>query len=162
MSGAARGPAPPGVRLSVRADVQIAVDGASATLTGDGQRLVFATDEPGIILDSLIGAALPVGIDSLDGPGAVGRLAEALRAASVNLDFRGPRGTIASLGAGVDSTLGRVLTGSRSLSPGAPAAVTPLVWQLVRRQPAARAAGIALATLVTWRMLARMQRRRRS
>ena len=148
----------------MRADLQLDLDGASATLTGDGDRLVLATGQPGSLLDSLAGASFPVGAGRADGQSAngrtaVGRVAEALRDAGITLDVRGPRGTVASLGSGVDSAWGRVLAGSRALRPGAPAAVGPLLFQAVRRRPAARAAGIAVATIVGIVVASRARRR---
>jgi hypothetical protein len=68
---------------------------------------------------------------------------------------------VASLGAGVDSPVGRVLTGSSALHPGAPAVLAPLVWQDLRRRPGARAAaGLALAGIVGI-VVAGVARRRR-
>ena len=146
MSGAGPRRGPLGdVTVSVQADLTIDLDGTAATLTGDGDRFVLATEKPGALVNSLTGVTLPAGVGSVPGPVGVGRIAEALREAGVNLVVRGPRGTVASLGAGVDSALGRALVGSGALRPGAPAAVGPLVWQAVRRRPAARVAGLALA-----------------
>ena len=133
------------VTVSVRADLRMDLDGASVTLTGDGDRLVLATNRPGALWDALASAPVPIRVGSASGPTGVGRVAEALREAGLNLDVRGPRGTVASLGAGVDSALGRVLAGSSALRPGAPAAVAPLLWHAVSQRPAARTAAIALA-----------------
>ena len=149
-----------GISVSVQADLRMDLDGTSATLTGDGDRLMLATERPVALWDILVSAPLPVGGGSVGGPARVGRVAEALREAGVNLDLRGPRGTVASLGAGVDSALGRVLVGSGALGPGAPAAVAPLVWQAVRRGPAARVAALALATSVAGIVLVHRARRR--
>ena len=136
------------VTVSVRADLRMDLDGASATLTGDGDRLVLATERPGALWDTLASAPFPVGVGSVSGPVGVGRLAESLREAGVNLEVRGPRGTVASLGAGVDSALGRALAGSSALRPGALAAVAALVWHAVRQRPAARIAGLTLASIL--------------
>ena len=136
------------VTVSVRADLMMDLDGASVTLTGDGDRLVLATERPLALWETLARTPLPVGVGSVSGPAGAGRVADALRDAGVNLDVRGPRGTVASLGAGVDSALGRVLAGSSALRPGGLAAVAPLMWHAVRHHPAARIAGLALATIV--------------
>ena len=147
------------VTVSIRADLRMDLDGASATLTGDGDRLVLATERPGALWDTLASAPVPIGVRPASGSAGVGRVAEALRAAGLNLDVRGPRGTVATLGAGVDSVLGRVLAGSSALRPGAPAAVAPLLWHAVRQWPAARIAAIALAIAAGFVAVRRPSRR---
>ena len=49
-------------RVSVQADLRMDLGGAAATLTGDGDRLVLATERPGALWDTLAGAPLPLSL----------------------------------------------------------------------------------------------------
>jgi hypothetical protein len=49
------------------------------------------------------------------------------------VEVTGPHGLVATVGAGVDSPLGRVLAGSRRVRLGRPAAVRPLAVAQARR-----------------------------
>lgn len=148
-------------RLAVAADLQLEVDGTAATLTGDGDHLVLRSDSPAALWDAISGAALPAGIGRVDGPRAVGLVGDALRESGLRLDVDGPHGTLARLGAGVDSRLGRVSTGSRAVQPGSPSALAPLVWHRLRQDVRLQAGAGALALAAAGAVVAVLTRRGR-
>jgi hypothetical protein len=127
-------------KLSVQADLTIEVDGDVARLTADGSALTLTADHPERVWASVLASALPAGVGELDGPRAVGRVADQLADAGLTLQVTGPRGTVADLGYGVRSRAGRVITGSAAVRPGAPGALVALV----SRRSWAVAAGVAI------------------
>jgi hypothetical protein len=133
-------------RLDVTADLVLSVDGVPATLTGSDGRLVLESADPAALWSAVVTSDLPAGIGRVDGPRGLGRLADGLRDAGVRIDVRGPRGPVASLGAGVTSAVGRVSTGSSALRPGGPRALAPLLLADLRRRrrPIAVAAAVLL------------------
>lgn len=134
--------------IRVQADLTIEVDGTLATLASDGDRLVLSSAHPERVWAAVVSAALPAGNGTLDGPRAVGRVATELAAAGLRLEVSGPRGKVAHLGDGVKSRLGRVVTGSAAVAPGAPGAVAVLLWsRLPRRAVAIAAVALSVATL---------------
>ena len=136
-------------QIRVEADLTIEVDGTPARLSSEGERLVLSSPHPERVWQAVLSSALPAGVGSLDGPRAIGRLAGELAASGVRLEVTGPRGSVAHLGQGVDSRLGRLATGSSAVAPGAPAAVAVLLWSRVsRRAGAAAAAVVVLAVAV--------------
>lgn len=159
--------ADPAPRLRVDADLSLDLQldpqphtaGVAARLTGSGDRLVLESQDPVATWDAVTGAALPTGVAGADGPRAVGRLGDALSDAGLRLDVRGPRGSIARLGDGVDSPLGRLATGSRRVAPGTPSALGPLLVARLRQERAARAAAAGVVALVL--VLAARRRRGR-
>lgn len=147
--GPAGGPA-----LEVQAELALDIDGRAASIIGSGDRLVMHLDSPGHALYAMRG---------LTSSATVGALATALRATGLRLDVEGAHGRLLSLGAGVDSVLGRWGTGSRAVSTGSPRALAYLSAQVLRRAVGRRyiasAAGVALAVLVatTLRSVVRRQ-----
>lgn len=137
--------------LSVQADLTIDVDGDTAHLTSDGAALTLTSSHPERVWASIVGAALPVGVGAIDGPRAVARIADQLVDAGLTLEVTGPRGTVADLGFGVRSRVGRVVTGSSSVRPGAPVALLTLVprrvWVAVGALVGAVVAGGAAAAI---------------
>lgn len=127
-------------QIQVEADLRFEVDGTPARLTSDGDRLVLSSTYPERVWASVLSAALPAGIGRLDGVRAVGHVASELAAAGLRLEVCGPRGKVAYLGNGVRSRLGRVVTGSAAVAPGAPSAVAVLVWHRLPHRGAAIAA----------------------
>ena len=132
-------------RLDVQADLTLDVDGVTARLHSQGDRLVLASDHPERVWSSAVSALLPAGLVLLDGPRGIAAVARALAGIGVRLDVEGPRGVVASLGAGVSSTVGRVLTGSDAVRPGAPLAVLALAWQARRRAVVVGLVGVGAA-----------------
>lgn len=139
---------PPGAALKVEAALTLEIDGRAASITGSGQRLVMHLDAPGHTVHTVQGLA---------SSWAVGQLATGLRAAGLRLDIEAAHGRLLSLGAGVDSALGRLGTGSRAVSAGSPRALVYLGAQLLRRTAAERrkasvaglGAGVLLAAAVS-------------
>lgn len=136
--------------LSVQADLTIELDGDLARLTSDGSALTLEADHPERVWASILASALPAGVGDVDGPRAVGRIADQLSDAGLSLEVTGPRGTVAHLGHGVRSRVGRVVTGSSKVQPGAPLAVVALVS---RRSRLVAGAAVALGALALARLL---------
>lgn len=146
-------------RLDVTADLTLDVDGVAAHLTGSGSRLVLTSSHPERVLDAAVASQLPAAVGRVDGPRAVGRLADMLREAGVRLEVRGPQGTVAAIGDDVRSLTGRVLTGSDAVAVGGPRALATLVWRGRRRQVLQGAGGVVVLG-VALRALSRWPRRR--
>ena len=125
---------PAGPALDVQAALSLEIDGQAASITGSGGRLVLHLDSPGHTLHAARG---------FTSSSAVGAVASGLRAAGLRLDVEGAHGRLLSLGAGVDSVLGRLGTGSRAVSTGSPRAVTYLAAQVLRRAAGRRSAAVA-------------------
>ena len=96
------------------------------------------------------------------GPGrtAVGGLADLLAPSGLTMEVTGPRGTIASLGNGVDSRLGKLVAGSRHVRLGSVRTVLPLAAAQIRGQaPSARRVGPLLAAAAVIALMGRAGRR---
>jgi hypothetical protein len=94
--------------FAVDADLRVELTTAAgrsttALVTGHGQRLRVETRRP----DQLITA-----VDRVE----MGRAAELLAAAGITVDVCGPRGPVATLGAGTSNRVGRAITGSRHVA----------------------------------------------
>lgn len=150
-------------RLDVTADLSIDLDGVTgvtgvtAHLTGSGSRLVLTSAQPERLLDAALASALPAGVGQISGPRAVGRVADLLRDAGVQLQVRGPQGTVATIGDDVRSPTGRVLTGSDAVSVGRPGALAALAWRGRRREVLVAVGGTALLTLALRTVLRRRE-----
>ena len=135
--------------LQLTADLALTVDGHQARLTGNGTDLLLTASHPVALWRSAASVPWPVGVTVGSGPRALGGLAAALSDAGLHLDVTGPRGRIAELGRGVDSGVGRGVTGSRAVRFGSPRALAATVGQ----EPVPRrtlAVGAGLALLVGW------------
>jgi len=98
------------VRLDLTADLRFRVDApgggqATGTVTADGPTLRVNTDSPTVLIRAL-------GSNDRARTAALGDL---LSTTGVTVEVSGPRGAIARFGAGVDSRLGRLLTGSANV-----------------------------------------------
>ena len=128
--------------LVVLADLRIEVDGVTAHLTTVGDRLELRTERPFALL-----AGLPTTIGPTTARGGptrlAGQAAQLLADNGVGLDVITPRGVVARIGAGADSRLGRLVTGSPAIQPGSASAVGRL---LVGTVPA-RAGRIGVAAI---------------
>jgi hypothetical protein len=150
----------PGSRLDVTADLTVTVDGLTSTVTGSGSDLRVETADPARLLDTLADAELPSGVGRVDGPRALGRLAEVLRAAGVRVTVTGPRGDVLAMGDVPPAWTGRLLTGSRSVRMGSWSAVRPLVLASARRRvPLGRRAVVAVTVVLATAGLVRHRRR---
>ena len=143
--------------LGFEGDLTFSVDGpggaSAGTVRGQGRTLHVSASDPVAAWDAALGA-------STTGPAALARVARLLHDEGAVLEVTGPSGRVASVGAGIDSPLGRLLAGSRHVRLGRPAAVRPLAVAQARRTlatPRARA-GLALAVGL---LLAAGARRRR-
>ncbi|BEP12407.1 hypothetical protein acdb102_07180 [Acidothermaceae bacterium B102] len=147
--------------MEVRADLTLEVDGVVSTLTGSGRDLVLHSADPAGILEALSYAALPASVGRIDGPRALGRVADALQEQGLRIDLTGPDGVYLRLGRGAQSRLGEVVTRSSFVQPGTVSAVRPLVGaELGRRlkRPAgvaAVSASVIAALMVVWRLVRR-------
>src|SRR5690349_17840625 len=92
-------------RLAVDANVQIVTDGHEATLTGSGQWLRLESRSPAALWAGLNQAALPAGFAGLNGPRAIGRLADQLASVGLTLTVAGPAGDLVHIGSGAASSL---------------------------------------------------------
>ena len=119
--------------LSVDADLDIDVDGHSARLEGDGQRLVLRSDHPELLWSSLLNASLPDQVGNVSGPRSIGRAASQLADVGVHLDVEGPHGTVVSIGDGENSRIGRLVTGSAAVQPKSVRSLLPFAGVLVKK-----------------------------
>lgn len=137
--------------LQIEGTLEFSVDGpggaTAGTVRGDGGTVHVHAGDPVAAWDAALG---PVST----GPQLLRSVAGFLHAQGVVLQVSGPAGRVATVGAGVDSLTGRLLTGSRRVRPGRPAAVRPLALAEARRRvagrgrPAAVAAGLVLVWVV--------------
>ncbi len=119
--------------LVVQADVRMVLNGHPAHLTGSGQDLRISTDAPAAVWAEVSKAELPSGLGRVNGPRAVGRLADELADQGLAVSVVGPTGEVVRLGARVSSRLGRIATGSAAVHFGTPRTLAPTVVQLVRQ-----------------------------
>ena len=145
-------PVATGARLEVTADLTLTVDGQQARLTGSGSDLTLTASDPVALWRSAASVPWPVGVTVGSGPRALGGLAGSLADAGLHLDVTGPQGRVAELGHGVDSGLGRGLTGSRAVRFGSPRTLAATV----RSEPVPwRGVAVGLAVLLVFRRLVR-------
>ena len=119
--------------LAVQADVHMDLGGHRAHLTGSGGELRVDTDAPAALWTEVTRAELPSGWARVNGPRAIGRIADELARQGLSLSVTGPSGEVVRLGARVSSRLGRVTTGSAAVGFGSPRTVAPTVVQVVRQ-----------------------------
>ena len=148
--------------LNVESDLTFSVTGPSGPVTGtveaSGATVTVRTSDPVATLDAALGGQPYT-------PSAIEALAARLADSGITVAVSGPQGTVATIGAGVSSTVGRVLAGSRLVRPGSLRAVAPLTR--VRVAPALQGlpstvrwlSGAAAAGMILW-ALARLARRR--
>ncbi len=141
--------------LAVRSDLRLEVDGLSATVESDGQRVTIRTGEPGKFLAQAASAAAmlpgpPVSVRAL-----TRRVSTMLDEAGLVAQVRSDRGTLLEFGRGCDSRLGRLLLGSQNASFGDVGSLVPALASyarasaVVRRRGSYAAAGATIALVVT-------------
>ena len=141
-----------GARLDVTADLSIQVDGAPVRVTAEGGDLrVVAADVRGFVLGLRAAATARTG--TRPGRADVGDLAGALAGAGLTARLASPSRPVVTLGAGVDSTLGGLLLGTRRARPD--------MLGILRASGRARSVGVA-ATGALLLGIAVARRRRRA
>ena len=120
-------------------------DGSTAgTVVGDGSALRVHADDPVVAWDAALGSVST-------GTAVLSAVAGHLHDEGLRLEVTGPAGRVASVGAGVDSPVGRLLAGSRRVSLGRPSAVRPLAVAQARRSLAGRGLpGVVVAAAWRW------------
>ncbi len=123
--------------LVVQADVRMTLNGHSAHLTGKGQELRLTTDAPADLWAEVTRAELPAGWGRVNGPRAIGRVADQMADQGIALTVVGPTGELVRLGARVSSRLGRITTGSAAVHYGSPRTLAPTVVSVIRQSTSA-------------------------
>ena len=147
--------------LEFTSDLVFTVDGADGSratgrVEGDGRVLRVVTTDAAVVWGAALGS-------STTGPRVLDAVARRLADEGAVLEVTGPDGVVATVGAGVDSPVGRLLAGSRHVRLGRPRAVAPLARARAAQlagQPRGRAAlaAAALAALLAVRRLLRPTR----
>lgn len=119
--------------LAVQADVRMVLNGQPAHLTGSGRDLRITSDAPAKLWSEVTSAELPAGWGRVNGPRAVGRIADQLARQGLSVSVVGPTGELVRLGDRVSSRLGRVATGSRAVHFGSARTLAPTVVQVARQ-----------------------------
>jgi hypothetical protein len=141
---------PDGGHLQVTADLAVEVDGIPARVQGDGARIRVVADDVRGLVDSVRAAARATG--SAGARADVARLAETLAGSGLTGVLEAPTGPVATVGADVDSAVGRLLWGSRRVHVDAVG--------LLRSSDAGRWALAAIGGLGVLAVLAVVRRRR--
>ena len=119
----------------------------AGTVRGDGPVLRVRADDPVAAWDGVLGSVST-------GPAVLSSVADLLHDEGAVLEVSGPGGVVATVGAGIESPLGRLLAGSRHVRLGRPAAVRPLAVAQARRtaEGAVRSPLVLVAAvaLVAW------------
>lgn len=110
--------------MKITSDLTFSVDVpgralASGQLSAEGAHVTVRTDDPVGVYDGALGS-LPVG------DVAIAAVADQLRDNGITVTLTGPKGDVATAGAGVSNRVGRLLVGSSAVSLGRPAAVLPI------------------------------------
>jgi len=107
--------------LRLSGELSFTVDGPRGSTTGtahaDGTVLHVRAEDPVAAWNATAGAGIA----------GLAVLADSLAVEGLSVEVSGPAGRLATVGAGADSALGRAVTGSRHVAPGAPTALHPLV-----------------------------------
>ena len=144
--------------LIIHSDLTFSVDGPGGTSSGRieaaGSRLTVHASDPVAAMDGAFGAQ---GLTS-NMPAAI---ADFLAERGLTVDVVGPRGTVVTLGAGVQSGVGALVSGSRHVRLGSPRGVGPLVLaRLTPTAPVRRRLWLGAATLAAAAAAAAGVRRR--
>ncbi len=138
-----------GQPLHVESDLTFSVDGPSGLSTGtvraSGSRVTVRISHPVSTMEAVLGA---------DGcgartPAAVG---DFLAGVGLTVDVIGPRGRVVTMGDGVVSAIGALVSGTRRVRPGSLRAAGPLAVARIRRPQQVRSrlaiGAVALVALV--------------
>ena len=144
--------------VSFDGDLTFSVEGpggsTAGTVRGDGPVLRVRADDPVAAWDGVLGSVST-------GPAVLSSVADLLHDEGAVLEVSGPDGVVATVGAGIDSPLGRLLAGSRHVRLGGPAAVRPLALAQAKKTAvgAVTPAGVAVAVVALLALLGRRRRR---
>lgn len=142
--------------LEVEGELAFALDAPDGTTTGtvsgQGRRVVVSTADP---VAAFRAASAPS-----PGGTSIGGLADLLAGSGLVVEVTGPQGTVATLGEGIDSPLGRLAAGSRRVRLGSARAVRPLALAQARstltgRRTATVAVALVVLAALTRRAVAR-------
>ena len=152
-----------GPLLHVESDLTFSVNGPAGPSTGtvraSGSRVTVVTSDPVSLLDAVLGA---------DGGGAAtpAAVGDLLASVGLTVEIVGPKGPVVTVGAGVKSAIGALVSGTQRVQPGSLRAVGPLAVARIRRPQKVRgqvAIGVAaLVTLVAADIIRRRLARRKS
>lgn len=139
--------------LEFESDLVVSVGPHVGHLTGDGSTLRFTTDQPGAFLREVrVGGATDV-------RGGVRAAADFLASEGVTLVLTGPHGDVLTAGAGADSAVGRLTTGTAHIAPGAARAVALLVTGAARDAARSTRVRVATASTLAWLLWRGLRRR---
>lgn len=133
--------------LDLQGGLSFTVDGpggsTAGTVEGDGAVLRVRADDPAVAWDGVLGSVST-------GPTALRSTAQALAGEGLSIEVSGPEGRLALIGSEADSSIGRILTGTRRVQLGRPAALRPLVAAQARRglTPRRVVAGVGAAAVL--------------
>lgn len=141
-------------QLSVDADLTLEVDGSPLRLTGSGPLLELVAERPRDLRSAVANSRF---VGPTLRPGApLGVVVRGLADAGLTVRVRdGAGATLATIGAGVDSRVGQVVSGSRALRLGSPSVLVPL---LLPNVPRLLATAVAVGAVVVG--VSRRRRRR--
>jgi hypothetical protein len=139
-----------GERLLLSGDLSLEVDGSPVRVQGEGARLRVVADD----VRTFISRAREAGVGrsgALPGRRDLGRLAVELANRGVTASLDSPSGAVLTVGAGVDSTAGLLLFGTRLARPDSTTVLT--ATDQGRLALAGAAAGLALLIALVVRRL---------
>ena len=138
-----------GQPLHVESDLTFSVDGPSGLSTGtvraSGSRVTVRISHPVSMMEAVLGAD----IGGARTPAAVGYF---LAGVGLTVDVIGPKGLVVTMGDGVESAIGALVSGTRRVRPGSLRAAGPLAFARMRRPQEVRGqvaiGAVALVALV--------------
>ena len=140
-------------QLHVDSELTFAVDSPAGASTGtvqaSGSRVTVRTSDPVAVMGAVMDAG---GASSAS---AVGPLLADL---GLTVDVVGPRGLVVSMGAGVESANGALVSGTRHVRFGSARSVGPLALARIRRPDVGRPVTIGAVALVA--LVVELARRR--
>jgi len=152
-----------GQPLHVESDLTFSVDGPSGLSTGtvraSGSRVTVRISHPVSMMEAVLGA---------DGGGArtPAAVGDFLAGVGLTVDVIGPRGLVVTMGDGVESAIGALVSGTRRVRPGSLRAAGPLAVARIRRPQQVRGqvaiGAVALVALVAADLARRRLARRTS
>lgn len=130
--------------LRIDSDLTFSVDGPSGSSTGRvdaaESKVTISVTNPAAVVGSVLG----------NRPQNATAIGDLLAQSGVTVEVVGPRGPVISVGAGVDSAVGALLSGSRHLRLGSLRAAAPLLRaRLMLPTPARRPLAVAAASVLT-------------
>ncbi len=142
--------------LRIDSDLTFSVDGPSGSSTGRvdaaESKVTISVTNPADVIGSALG----------NRSHQAAALGDLLAEAGLTIEVVGPHGPVVTVGAGVDSAVGALLSGTRHLRLGSLRAAAPLARaRLMLPAPARRPVAVAAASLLTLAIAEQWLRRRR-